>query len=229
MIQQRYFALCIVPACLLAARLASSLADFGRGRKWLRMAVVSSLVLAVAATLHLTGRQRGFIYHVAEKESYLTAVYAIRTRYSEALPVLDFGSGWTSDLGACRALLRARDSRGDRQGFEESLQSRSKLRNHVAEFTSVSGRYAAVGHGEWLGSVEGRALVSSAEKRKQRIEKIGRYFPLRRGDLRKWWWLPREMAVRRALLNSAIPARPANDIDKRAYLDAYLVTPKSGK
>jgi len=179
MIQQRYFALCIVPACLLAARLASSLAAFGRGRKWLRMAVVSSLVLAVAATLHLARRQRGFIYHVAEKESYLTAVYVIRTRYSQALPVLDFGSGWTSDLGACRALLRARDSRGNRQGFEESLQSRSKLRNHVAEFTSVSGRYAAVGHGDWLGSVEGRALVSSAEKRKQRIEKIGRYFPLR--------------------------------------------------
>ena len=200
--QQRYYALCIVPAALLVARLIQSLIRVD-GRERARLAgglVAGALLLFFLSAPYSERSQRGMMYGAPAKEAFIFAMRDMQRRFPD-VPVVDTDSGWTTDLNRCRALLLS--SQGDSDGrLFEAIRTREDLRGSFgyADLAGLDAPYLIVGHGPLLSVREPKDWARELE---QRIEsgdltasKLGLYVGPSYRDLAGRRWMPRELAVR---------------------------------
>lgn len=237
--QQRYYAPCVVPAVLLVVRLLES---FVSAPVWKpgRLAgglVAAGLLLLLLAAPYAERHQRGLIYGAPAKEAFIIAVADLQRRFPE-LPIVDTDSGWTTDLNRCRALLRSDPADGEGK-LLEAIRSRSDLHGRFGYLkpTNLEGPYLLVGHGHLLSEKEPKRWVQELNKRVElgevRAERVGVYSIARTRDLVKWRWLPRELAVRGSTADPKGEQEMATFRESEgAVLDAphqsveaYLITP----
>lgn len=200
--QQRYYAPCILPAGLLLARLIHSLVRI-EGREYKRFVgplVAGGLLLFFLSAPYLERVQRGFIYGAPAKEAFIFAMRDMQRRFPD-VPVIDTDSGWTTDLNRCRALLLSRQGDSDGRLFE-AIRTREDLRGSFgyADLAEIKAPYLIVGHGSLLPEREpkgwARELKQSIGSGNLIAEKVGNYVGPSYRDLRKRRWMPREQAVR---------------------------------
>jgi hypothetical protein len=233
--QQRYYAPCIVPAALLVMRLLISLAGCV-GRHWARVALVAVLCvvwLVLSSGPYREWSQRGLIYGAAAKEAFELALADAQHRHP-GLRVLDTPSGWTTDLARCRALLTL-DTDQDLARFEDQLRrglDRKGRFDYVAP-ERASEPVLMIGHGDDWGSKPQRwtkGLQKGARQDALRVSPVGRYGAL--ANLPSGtWWLPRQVAVRASSAGGAEPYRAGRlredqELDEHAKLssvEVYLV------
>ncbi|NZA27641.1 phospholipid carrier-dependent glycosyltransferase [Luteimonas sp. SJ-92] len=238
-IQQRYYALCIVPATLLVGRMWISVAAprlRSRGLPAAGFAALPALVVLGSAP-YFGHEQRGLIYAADAKEAFEIALFDIGSRYPD-VPVVDVGSGWTTDLNRCRALL-ASDIGESHPQLVASIRDRDDLHGWFGypDPSTISRPVLAVGHGDFLkqpdvGTVAG-VIARRVAEGELVAEKVGRYGVRAKQDGGRWWWLPRQYATQRSLLHehaSALSApegherRPSgHEPDSDAHV--YLVSP----
>ncbi|MDH5833990.1 ArnT family glycosyltransferase [Luteimonas kalidii] len=223
--QQRYYAPCIVPAALLVIRLLTSLAGYA-GSHWARTPIVAALCViwfALSSGPYREWSQRGLIYGAPAKEAFELALMDAQ-RSHPGVPVVDTPSGWTTDLARCRALLTL-DTDEERERFTNMLR-RETDRNGRFDYPAVDqvdGPLLLVGHGDYLGSSKPpqwvRRLQKDAREGRVRILRLGRFsaLPALAPDT---WWLPRQFAAR-ASLSDLTEAQHAGRIPERQELDEH--------
>ncbi|TYT23534.1 hypothetical protein FZO89_14855 [Luteimonas viscosa] len=238
--QQRYYAPCIVPAALLVMRLLTSLAGCA-GRSWIRIPVLAALCLvwlALSSGPNREWNQRGLIYSAAAKEAFELALMDAQRRYP-GVSVVDTPSGWTTDLARCRALLTL-DTDQERERFADMLRRETdrKGRFDYPALDQVDGPLLLVGHGDYLGSSKPPRWVKPLQRNvrdgRLRILRVGRFtaLPTLAPDT---WWLPRQLAARASRAGPAeigagrIPE--LQELDEHAQLssvEVYLVEQSTG-
>ncbi len=241
--QQRYYAPCIVPAALLVARLIQSIVRVD-GRERARLSgglVAGALLLFFLLAPYSERSQRGMIYGAPAKEAFIVAMRDTQRRFPD-VPVVDTDSGWTTDLNRCRALLLSNQDDGD-GGLFEAIRSREDLRGSFgyADLAGLEAPYLIVGHGPLLSAPEPMGWARELEQRIGRGElvagKVGLYVGPSYNDLAGRHWMPREMAVRsfaaeaasEQSLSIATEGDHASGLDARVQaVEVYLITEGAG-
>ena len=149
--QQRYYAPCILPAAILAARML--VWPFRLGVKG-PLPVVAAVVLTLAwlaSAFHVESGRRGLIYAATAKDAFQLAREDARVEFP-GVPVIDVASGWTTDLNRCRALLMPQQLGADR--LVETIRTGGDLQGEFGYLTTdqLQPPYLLVGHGDVLGA-----------------------------------------------------------------------------
>lgn len=223
--QARYYAPCAVPGALLACWLASRLVGQVT-RPAARRAIVVAMALALLAVVVRHLPDRGRIYFVGSKEAFLFARADARARFPK-VPVIDSDTGWTSDLGRCRVLLRAQGTES-REDFFGALREGGELgATRLAPVEELEPPFLLVGHGPFWDEAAPDSYVGRIKARVAAHgwghEAVGRYDALSRRESRRRWWVPREMAARLHLRNAdgrplAVPLHATGDRVQAAEL-----------
>ncbi|MEL1265047.1 hypothetical protein [Pseudoxanthomonas putridarboris] len=232
--QQRYYAPCIVPAALLAGRLLASLELPGWLRGLSRPVALAALAGLVCAP-YLLRHQRGLVYSATAKEAFEVALQDAQRRFP-GIPVVDSDTGWTTDLNRCRVLLASAGG-GSQARLLDSIRSGEDLSGHFGYPNTARLKLPiiVVGHGDYFTAQPLSPWIRGLQRRIERenltVERIGRYDVRPRRALKGLWWLPREQAV--ALSLRTVSAReslqrPADAPEEEEYallpiVDLYLV------
>lgn len=230
-IQQRYYAPAIVPAAVLVAHLMLWVGG-ARSRAAMRIGTVPAALLVVwflSAPYGMRG-DRGLIYGAGAKEAFLLARDDAARRYP-GVPLYDVESGWSTDLGRCRALLVPTLPNGHRR-LAEALRSGGDRRGRFRqpELADMPLPFLVAGHGDFLGPEKSGRWSAELLRREAAgelvVNKVGRYGRSAATVADRYPWLPRTSAVVRAEASGRPQHHPAGhgeDSERAEYVDLYLV------
>lgn len=228
--QQRYYAPCIIPAAILVLHMGAAMIKGLRSMLpvWIPVTVMGVCLFCLISAPYQQRRERGLIYSAPAKEAFRQAEKDARKRYP-GIPFHDVNSGSSTDQNRCRALLMpiqddgsnrllaAIDSGADLQGVDFGYQS------PVPEKLPV----LIAGHGAYMSDPKAFPWVNTVQRSvasgQIRITLVGRYGLLSPKALHGKSWLPRTVASEQAEVITPSPstadmARPADPQEVEVYL-----------